>query len=102
MQVSGGRLLSVDTDDISTGLGEISHTEFGLHDHEMAIEDLVGDGAESIHNQGTDGDVGHEAAIHNINVNPVATGLVNGLDLQIFPEIQFDVSDGELIDLQPL
>ena len=68
-------------DDIGTGLGEVRHTELGLHNHEMAIQHFVSDGAESIHNQRANGDVGDKTTIHDINVDPIATGLVNCLDL---------------------
>jgi hypothetical protein len=38
--------------------------------HQMAVQDLVGHWAQSIHHQGADGDVGHKAAIHHVNVHP--------------------------------
>ena len=66
----------------SPHLGEVGDAELGLHDHEVAVQHLVGDGAEGLDNEGADGDVGHEAAIHNIDVHPLGTSLVDGLDLR--------------------
>jgi hypothetical protein len=43
----------------------------------MAVEDLVGHGAQGLHHQGANGDVGHEAAVHNVHVHPFAASLVN-------------------------
>lgn len=48
----------------------------------MDVERLVGDGPEGVHDERADGDVGHEAAVHDVDVHPVAAGLVNGLDLR--------------------
>ena len=65
-------------------LGEVGDAELGLHDHEVAVQHLVGDGAEGLDHEGTDGDVGHEAAVHHVDVDPLGAGLVGGLDLYIF------------------
>ena len=56
--------------------------EGGRGAHQVDVQDLVGDGAQRINHQGADGDVGHEAAVHDVHVHPVAAGLVNGLHLQ--------------------
>ena len=49
--------------------------------HQMAVQRLVGDGAQGIDHHGADGDVGDEAAVHGVHVNPVRTGLIHGLHL---------------------
>lgn len=49
--------------------------------HQMAVQDLVGHGADSVHDERADGDVWHKAAVHHVHVHPVAASLVNGLDL---------------------
>lgn len=72
----------MDGDDVSAGLGEVGHAELRLHNHQVAVEGLVGDWAEGVNHQGADGDVGHEAAVHDVDVDPVAAGLVNGLHLE--------------------
>eukprot|EP00955_Chlamydomonas_euryale_P098275 365130-Chlamydomonas_euryale.AAC.26 len=54
----------------------------GLFAHQVAIEDLVSDGADGFHDHRANCDVGHKAAVHDIDVNPVAASLVDGLDLR--------------------
>jgi hypothetical protein len=49
--------------------------------HQVDVEDLVGDGAQRLHDQWANRDVGHEAAVHHVDVDPVAASLVNGADL---------------------
>ena len=73
-------MLSVNRDDISTRLGKVIHILFRLNNHQVHIQRLLGVGANGIHNQGTNGDVRHEATIHNINVNPVSACFINSLD----------------------
>jgi len=79
--MDGRRLLSVDGDDIGASFGEISDTELGLHNHQMAIKGLVRDGAEGIDYQRANSNIGNEAAIHDINVDPVAASLVDSSHL---------------------
>mmetsp|Transcript_40915 Transcript_40915/g.102884 ORF Transcript_40915/g.102884 Transcript_40915/m.102884 type:complete len:203 (+) Transcript_40915:654-1262(+) len=81
MQVDGRGLLGVDADDVSAGLGKVSHTLLRLDDHQVNVKNLVGHGTDGVHNQWADGDVGHKTAIHDIDVHPVAPGLIDGLDL---------------------
>ena len=50
--------------------------------HQVAVQGLVGHGAQGIDNQRADGDVGHEAPVHHVDVDPVAPGIINGLDLR--------------------
>lgn len=49
----------------------------------MDVEGLLRDRPQRIDDQGANGDVGHKAAVHDINVHPVAARLINGLDLQV-------------------
>mmetsp|Transcript_156 Transcript_156/g.559 ORF Transcript_156/g.559 Transcript_156/m.559 type:complete len:269 (+) Transcript_156:160-966(+) len=85
VQVDGGGLLGVHADDVSAGLCKVSHALLRLDNHQMHVQDLVGHGAEGIHNQGANGDVGHEAAIHHVDVHPVAASIVNGSHLLTKP-----------------
>ena len=39
----------------------------------MAVQDFIGYRAQGLDDKGTDGDVGHEAAVHDINMHPVGT-----------------------------
>jgi hypothetical protein len=54
-----------------------------LGTHQMAVQHLVGDRADGLNDHWADGDVGHEATVHDINMDPVATSLVDGPDLQV-------------------
>lgn len=47
----------------------------------MDVEDLVGDRAEGVNNEGADGDVRDEAPVHHIDVDPLRTGIIDGLNL---------------------
>ena len=49
----------------------------------MAIENLVGYGADSIDDEWADGDVRHKTTVHHVYVYPVASCFVNRLDLWI-------------------
>lgn len=109
VQVDGRAALGVDRDDIGTGLGKVGDPQLGLdnpaevwwggssptapeststspwirvYSHQVDIKGLVGVGADGIDDQGADRDVGDEPAVHHIDVDPVATGLINGLDLR--------------------
>ena len=79
--MGGGGVLNVDGDDISSCLGKVGDTELRLDNHEMDIQGLVGDGAEGINDERTNGDVGDEATVHDINVDPISTSLIDGFDL---------------------
>merc|ERR1719163_1990927 len=81
VEVDGGRALRVHGDDVRASLGEVRDAELGLDDHEVGVENLVGDGAERVDDEGTDGDVGDEATVHDIDVDPLRAGLIDSLDL---------------------
>mmetsp|Transcript_2000 Transcript_2000/g.9027 ORF Transcript_2000/g.9027 Transcript_2000/m.9027 type:complete len:298 (-) Transcript_2000:14-907(-) len=81
VEVDGGRAFRVDGDDVGASLGEVRDAELGLDDHEVAVEHLVGDGAERVDDEGADGDVGDEAAVHDVDVDPLGAGLIDSLDL---------------------
>ena len=76
MQVGAG--LHLDTDDVGSSLGEVGHVALRLNDHQVHVQGLGRDRAQGLHDQGTDRDVGHEAAIHHIHMDPVGAGLVDG------------------------
>ena len=82
MQVGGRALLGVDRDDIRASLGKVRNALLRLDNHQMAIQRLVGDGAERVHNQRSNRDVRDKATVHHVDVHPVAPGLVDGLDLR--------------------
>ena len=68
-------------DNISTSLCKVRNTELRLDNHEMNIQGLVGDGAESIDNERANGDVRDKATVHDINVDPISASFIDGLDL---------------------
>lgn len=51
--------------------------------HQVHIQGLLSHGAQGVNDQGPNGDVGDETAVHYIDMDPVAAGLVNGLDLHV-------------------
>lgn len=49
--------------------------------HQVNIKRLLGDWSDGIDNEGSDGDVGHEAAVHDVHVHPVAACIIDGFNL---------------------
>ena len=47
----------------------------------MDVERLLGERAQRLHDVGADGDVGHEMAVHHVDMDPVGAGRVDGADL---------------------
>ena len=62
-------------------LGKVSHTELGLDNHQMAVEDLVGGRADGLDNERSNCDIGDEPAIHDVDVDPIAASSIDSLDL---------------------
>mmetsp|Transcript_69580 Transcript_69580/g.188051 ORF Transcript_69580/g.188051 Transcript_69580/m.188051 type:complete len:374 (+) Transcript_69580:542-1663(+) len=82
VQVDRRRGLAVDGYDVGPGLREVLDALLGLHDHEVAVHHGVGELlAERVHDQRPDGDVGHEAAVHRVDVDPVRARLDRISDL---------------------
>ena len=75
VQVRAG--LGVHGDDVGAGRRELLHVTLGLHDHEVAIERLGGDLAQRLHHRRTEGDVGNEAPVHHVEVNPLGACAVH-------------------------
>jgi hypothetical protein len=48
------------------------------------VKGLLGEGANGLDDQGPNGDVGDKATIHHVNMNPIGSGLIGGLDF--FPQ----------------
>lgn len=47
----------------------------------MDVDDLIRDGAKGADHEGANGDVGHETAVHHVDVYPVTSGFIDSLDL---------------------
>jgi hypothetical protein len=70
----------MDGDHICARVGERLNIFLGLDDHQMNIDHTFGSGSDSLHHEGPDGDVGHESAVHDIDVDPVRPGFVDSFD----------------------
>ena len=66
-------------------------------DHQMDIEWLRGVRPKRLHHGGTDGEVGHEMAVHDVDVDPIGSGLLDLRHLFSEPgEIRREDRRGEL------
>lgn len=96
-------------DDICPGLSEVSNALLGFHNHlhksgqstsvldcmhgteqipynaktphQVNIQRLLCHWSNGIHDKWSNGDVRYEAAIHHVNVNPVAASFIDSFDL---------------------
>jgi len=78
MEMAAG--LVVDADPVGAGLGEGGDEFVGVLDHEVAIEGQLGVLAEGGDDGGSDGDVGDEMAIHDVDVDNGATAALGSGD----------------------
>ena len=69
--------LRMDGDDVGPGLGECVEERVDRRNHQMHVERLCGVRPERLHHARADGDVGHEMAIHHVDVDPVGARLVD-------------------------
>ena len=67
--------------DVSAGFGEVGNVLFRLDDHQVNIQRLLRHRTERLDDQWADGDVGHEAAVHDVDMDPVSAGLIHGFHL---------------------
>ena len=68
-------------DHIRPRVGEGRNILIGVLDHEVAVEGQVGAPTQGRHNSWTDGDVGDEMTVHDIQVDDIRTCLFHRLDL---------------------
>ena len=61
--------LDVDGDHVSASGGKVGDEFVGVLDHEVAIERQFGDGADGFDDRRTEGDVGNEVAVHDVDVD---------------------------------
>lgn len=80
VEMDGRLALAMHRNDIGTSLDKVRNEQLRLDNHEMYVERLFSDGAQGIDDEGPNGDVRDEAAVHNVDVDPVAARLVNGAD----------------------
>ena len=65
---------------IRPGLDEIRDIAVGVRDHQVDVEGQAGRTTDSFHHQGTHGDIGDEVPVHDVDMDPVGTGVFHGLD----------------------
>ena len=68
-------------DDVGPRFGEGLKIGIARRDHEVHVEHLGGVRAQRLHHVGADRDVGYEMAVHDIDVDPVGAGLIDGAHL---------------------
>ena len=68
-------------DDVGAGLGEGLEIGIAGRDHQMHVEQLLGVRPQRLHHVGTDADVGHEMAVHDVDMDPVGAGRIDGAHL---------------------
>ena len=81
MQVDGRRRLRLDHDAVGTTFDEIGDEMLRLDDHQVQVEVLRGRLADRRYDPRSEGDVGNEAAVHDIDVQPIRTRLIDGAHL---------------------
>ena len=73
--------LIVEGDDVGACLGEGLEVFLRLHNHQVDVEGLLGFLLDGLHHGDAEGDVGHEAAVHHVAVEPVGLAAVDHLDV---------------------
>ena len=68
-------------DDVGAGLGEGLEIGVARRDHQMHVERLLGVGPDRLHDVRPDRDVRHEVAVHDVDMDPVGAGGIDGADL---------------------
>jgi len=72
-------------DVVGPGAGELIEIAFGLDDHQMHVEWFFGDTAHRFDDHRADRQVRDEAAIHYIDMDPIAAGRVSRAHLLAEP-----------------
>ncbi len=75
----------VDGDDVGAGVGEGGDIGVGRGNHQVYIEGLFGQRAERLDEPRAERDVGHEVAVHDVDVDAVGAGPVDGADFLAQP-----------------
>ncbi len=83
MEVRPG--LGMDGDRVRSGLGEGLEERIDRRDHQMDVERLGGVRAKRLHHRRADRQVGHEMAVHHVDMDPVGARRVDGADLLAEP-----------------
>ena len=81
VQVDRRRRLCMDQDVVGAGPHEVVEVALGLDDHEVHVQRLGGGAAHCLDHHRPDANVGNEAAVHDVDVNPVGTRGVDRANL---------------------
>ena len=65
----------------AAGFGEGLDIGIDRLDHQMDVEDFAGMRTQCLDHRRTDGQVGHEMAVHDIDMDIVGAGGIDGADL---------------------
>lgn len=79
MDVRAGLVMHGDA--VRAGLRERIEIRIDGGDHQMDVERLGGDAAHRLHDRGAERDVGHEMPVHDVDMDPVGAGRIDGADL---------------------
>ena len=77
MEVNRRRRLGLNKQMIGAGFRKIVEITLRLDDHQVHIERLGRRAAHCIHDRGAEGDVRHEPAVHDVDMNPIGAGLID-------------------------
>ena len=66
-------------DEVAAGVAELLHIADGALDHQVYVQRQGGGGPDGLHHGDTDGDIGHEQAVHHVHMDVV--GGRDGLDV---------------------
>jgi len=69
--------LHVHGDDIGAGLGERFQIRIAGRDHQMHVEHFLGVAAQRFYRIRADRDVGHEVAVHHVDMDPIGAGRIH-------------------------
>ena len=70
--------LGVDGQDVGAGLAEGLQVGIDRRDHQVDVERQVRVRPQRLHHVRADGDVGHEMAVHHVDMHPVGAGGLDG------------------------
>ncbi len=71
----------VHAQNVGAGAHEVLEVPFGFDDHQVYVDRKLRGGTDGLYHRRPDCDVGHEAPVHNVHVNPVSASHLDRADL---------------------